>query len=453
MMEIQGISSPLPPLGPGTRAEIRGDGAPAAGGPESSLQDTVEMGSTVAPGTAGMESLPKKLEQQIKESLALHPWKKVKVFLVHGSHTGGHASAARSVEKVLKSIPGVEVQNINTLNLSASGVMTGQVAAFNMITRYMAGLRSWAFRKSFEGSGPVYALGNLGMKMKSFLSKKFLTKIQQEKPDIILSTHSPMNSMLSYWKEKGLIDQPVHSVVTDFGAHRMWAQKNIERYYVATGEVKADLERFGVAPEKIEITGIPIDPSFAGPSGLSQAELKEKLGLDPSLPVVLMAGGSLGYGNFSGIARALDGLGRPLQIVAITGKNAEKKRELEELTPDLKSPMKVLPYVDTMSEWMKASDVIISKPGGLTTSEIFAMKKPMILITPLPGLEELLIPKITDTGCAVLAGDENEAAALAGKIITDEKYRGDLQEHLKKVGMPYAAYTVSAGLVERALQQ
>lgn len=377
-----------------------------------------------------------------------HP-EKVKVLLVHGSHTGGHASAARAVEKALKQIPGVEVKNMNALDYASSGAKKGQIAIFNAITDYLSPVRTWAFQKSFEGSPLVYWLGNTGMKLKSFFSKRFLNTIREEKPDIILSTHSPMNSLLSYWKEKGLIEQPVHSVVTDFSAHRMWSQKNIERYYVATEDVKKDLERFGVDENRIEVSGIPIDPAFNTPDSRTPSQVKAELGLDPDLPLVLMLGGSLGYGNFSEIAKDLDITPYPLQMAVITGKNEQKRKDLEALSQGLSKDLHVQGFVDTMKDWIKASDVVISKPGGLTTSELFAMKKPMVLINPVPGFEKILIPKITATGCAVLAEDEKDAADLAAKIATDPQLKENLDERLCHVGRPDSAITVAKELVSR----
>jgi processive 1,2-diacylglycerol beta-glucosyltransferase len=357
------------------------------------------------------------------------------------------------VETALKREPGAEVENINTMKLTPEGVQAGQVKLFNVVSDHFKSVKTWAFRKSFEGSDLVYWLGNTGLKLKALASKPFLNKIKEENPDIILSTHSQTNSLLSYWKGKGLIDQPIHSVVTDFSAHRMWAQDHIDHYYVATESVKHDLERFGVPSEKIEVTGIPINPDFATKQSTPIPELKKKLGLDPDLPVVLMLGGSLGYGSFAEVSQALDTLKTPLQIVAITAKNAEKKQELEELAPALKKPLNVQGYVSNMKEWMEASDVIISKPGGLTTSEIFAVRKPMIIIDPMAGLEQILYPKIVETGCAEVAKDPEDAAAIIDRILTDSKFKEIIDDNLEHVGKPDAAFVVAEDLLRSAREK
>jgi len=372
--------------------------------------------------------------------------------MVHGSHTGGHRSAAESVKKALDELPNVEAVVMTALDHGGGqAVKNTQVAATDFVMKRMAPVRGWFFRKSFEGNPIVYWLGKTGMKMKAWMSKSFLQKIKDEKPDIILSCHSPMNAMLSHWKGKGEIDVPVHSVVTDYKVHRMWAHDNIDQYYVATGGAKEDLKKFGIDDGKIAVTGIPIKPEFAKPSGLSKIEMKKKLGIDPNMPMVLMMGGSLGLGRFSEVAKALSELKTPVQMVCITGKNQAKKAELEELREGLKMPLTVLGYTKNVNEWMEACDMIVSKPGGLTTSEIFAKNIPMIILDPTPGLEEMLIPNITETGAAFNVKGPDEAAKLVEQVLIDPSKKEGVMKSLEKVGKPLAAYALGKDLVDTVL--
>jgi len=393
--------------------------------------------------------LPQEFLETIRQ---IPPWKHVKVMLVHGSHTGGHRSAAESVKKVLDTMPNVEAEVVNALDYTGGEASkNAQVAATDFVMNKMAPVRGWFFRQSFKGNPLIYGLGNLGMRFKSWMSKDFLHKIQTDKPDVILSCHSPMNSMLSYWKGKGLIDAPVHSVVTDYRVHRMWAQKNISHYYVASDATKNELSGFGIDKNRIEVSGIPIKPDFAKPQQLTKSELKEKLGIDPKTPMVLMMGGSLGLGRFKEMAQALNGIDTPVQMVCITGKNAAKKAELEELSKQIKMPLTVLGYADNVNEWMDACDAIVSKPGGLTTSEIFARKLPMIILDPMPGLEEMLIPTIVGTGAALSVKGPEGAAQMIKSLLTDPAEKSKIEANLDKTGKPFAAYQVASDLVMTAL--
>ncbi len=417
------------------------------------LVDTGKLLSKVSSSRSKDSLYVSKEHQEVIDLLKhLPPWKKVKVFLVHGSHTGGHRSAAESIKKVLDKMPNVESEVINALDYTGGkAVKNAQIKATDFVMEKLAPVRAFAFEESFKGNPIVYWLGNTAMKIKAWMSKSFLNKIQREKPDIIISCHSPMNSMLSYWKGKGLIEAPLFSVVTDFRVHRMWSQPNVERYYVATEQAKKDLVNFGVSPDKIKVTGIPIKPQFAEPKEISKTELREKLGLDPKLPTVLMMGGSLGLGRFDEVAKALNELDTKVQLVCITGKNTAKKKALEELKKSLKIPVKVLGYVNNVSDWMDASDMIISKPGGLTTSEIFAKKIPMIILDPTPGLEEMLVDSIVATGGACNVKGPKEAAKLVEKWIKKPQEKGKVLKSLEKVGKPKSAYTVADDIVKTVL--
>lgn len=431
----------MPAQGP---SQISSPQKPAQASPSPSPQSREHNGA------ADEEfQLPQEFLETMKQ---IPPYKHVKVMLVHGSHTGGHRSAAESVKKVLDTMPNVEAEVVNALNYTGGEASkNAQVAATDFVMNKMAPVRGWFFRQSFKGNPLVYGLGNLGMRFKSWMSKDFLHKIQQDKPDVILSCHSPMNSMLSYWKGKGLIDAPVHSVVTDYRVHRMWAQKNIAHYYVASEATKDELAHFGIDKDKIEVSGIPIKPEFARPQELSKSELKEKLGINPEIPMVLMMGGSLGLGRFKEMAQALNEVKTPVQMVCITGKNSAKKAELEELGRQIKMPLTVLGYADNVNEWMDACDVIVSKPGGLTTSEIFARKLPMIILDPMPGLEEMLIPTIVGTGAALSVKGPEGAAHMIEQLCADTTMKTKLEENLEKTGKPFAAYEVASDLVMTAL--
>ncbi|HPZ09045.1 MAG TPA: glycosyltransferase [Candidatus Eremiobacteraeota bacterium] len=382
----------------------------------------------------------------------LPPKDNIKIFLVHGSHTGGHRSAAESLKAVFDKLPHVEAEVINSLDYSSEGIKNAQVGATQMAMDHLKSLRGWCFQQSHEGNPLMYWLGNTGMKIKSFFSKKFLTKIQKEKPDVVISTHSPMNSMLSYWKKSDKMDMPLLSCVTDFSTHRMWAQSDVDHYYVATDGASRDLKRFHIDDSKISVTGIPIKPDFAGVSKIPSVEMKKKLGLDPDKPLVLLMGGSLGYGPYEELSTELDKLDKPLQIVAICGKNQAKCETLEKKKDSMKHTLLPLGFIKNVNDYMEAADVIISKPGGLTASEIFALKKPMVILEPKPGLEEISASAIQKLGVAFMEKTPEDAAGFVQKLLTDPSLKEEVDRRLEDVSHPYSSYAVAEDAVRRALE-
>jgi processive 1,2-diacylglycerol beta-glucosyltransferase len=225
--------------------------------------------------------------------------------------------------------------------------------------------------------------------------------------------------------------------------HRQWVQKNISRYFVASEQAKQNLIDFGVDKDKVSVTGIPIKPGFAKDSGLSKADLRKKLGLDPDKPTVLMIGGSLGMGNFEGVARAFNESGKDYQLVMILGKNELKKDRLDLYAKGANIPTKVLGFEKNTGQWMEASDVVISKPGGLTTSEIFSKKVPMLILDPSPGFEEMLIPSVEATGAALRAKDPQDAVAVIDDFLKNPAQEEKVKKSLERVGKPDAALDIA----------
>ena len=312
-----------------------------------------------------------------------------KVWLVHGSHTGGHASAARSLKEALERRPGVSAEIINMAETSSNETPASMAAEVALKGGdWIRNIRSWVFDQQYEGNDFLKWISNKVMKREGRHQEAFLNRLETERPDVLVSTMSATNSLLSQWSDDGVIRQPVQSVLTDFASHQMWAQENIAKYYVATPAVKQDLQKFGVDAHKVSVTGIPIKQDFAS-QAQSPGEARKALGLDPEKPLVLMLGGSLGYGSFSESLSAMDSTEGNFQMAAITGKNENLRRELEAL--ETNKNLHLEGYVTNMPTWIDAADLVVTKPGGLTCSEILAKGKPMILQNAESGLEGRLV--------------------------------------------------------------
>lgn len=364
-----------------------------------------------------------------------------KVWLVHGSYTGGHASAAKALQQALSAQPGVQADVINIADLSHSPLPMSTSAEKALEGgKAVNRLRAWWFEQNFKGNPLTYFVTNAAMRVEGLFSDAFLDRVEREKPDVIVSTMSATNALLSAWKGAGKLNVPVHSVVTDFSSHRIWAQENIDHYYVASEAARKDLERFGVDPSRIEQTGIPISPTFAGPAR-DAGEVRKSLGLDPTKATLLLLGGSLGYANFAPVLQALDKLDVPFQAVAITGRNETAREALEKM--HFNHPVRVEGFVNNMADWADAADLVITKPGGLTTSELLARGRPMIIADPLPGLEEKMVGRVTETGAAIAVHGHDELVETTGRLLGDEHARGALQQAARQAGHRDAAAVVA----------
>ena len=382
---------------------------------------------------------------QISQSEAKEFYGATNVWLVHGSHTGGHASAARSLKEALERHPGVSAEIVNMAETSSNKTPASTAAEVALKGGdWVRNIRSWVFNQQYEGNGFLKWFSNMAMKREGNHQEAFLNRLEQEKPDALVSTMSATNSLLSIWSDEGVLRQPVQSVLTDFASHQMWAQDNIAKYYVATPAVKQDLEKFGVEADKVAVTGIPIKRDFASPAQSPQ-EARQALGLDPEKPLVLMLGGSLGYGSFSESLSAMDSTEGDFQMAAITGKNENLRRELEEL--DTSKDLHVEGYVTNMPTWIDAADLVVTKPGGLTCSEILAKGKPMILQHADSGLEGRLVRRLEESGVALVVDGAKDMARTVSELIKEPQKLDALKAKARAVGKPTSSDEIADSIL------
>jgi processive 1,2-diacylglycerol beta-glucosyltransferase len=210
--------------------------------------------------------------------------------------------------------------------------------------------------------------------------------VDQLSPDVVVCTHAfPCGVMAEYKRE--FPDAPaVVGVVTDFVVHPFWIHRNIDAYAVATPAMRQTLIARGVRSERVTVTGIPIDGRFGAPA--DKSTLRRKLGLKADRTTVLVMGGGVGIGPLETAIVGIDRLAHDLQIVVVVGKNPSLERRLSEAAHTLAHPVNVVGFVSNVFEYMQAADVLVSKPGGLTSSEALAAGLPLVMLRPLPGQEE-----------------------------------------------------------------
>ena len=202
-------------------------------------------------------------------------------------------------------------------------------------------------------------------------TQPFVKMLREYDPDWVVCTHFLPSEIISdlKWNNKMMVPQAI--VVTDFDMHAMWLCRKYEHYFVALDETRAHLESLGFPNEKVTVSGIPIDPKFGEQK--PKNEMRAKYGLDAELPTVMLSLGGSGVGRTEELFDSLKSIKAPIQILAMCGRNEELKKKLErETVPENGSRIIPVGYTRDMDEYMSASDLIVGKPGGLTTSEALA---------------------------------------------------------------------------------
>lgn len=208
--------------------------------------------------------------------------------------------------------------------------------------------------------------------------------IEQLKPDLIVCTHPVPNAVVARLKRLGL-NVPLYTVITDYDAHGTWSSPEVNQYLVSTPSVKDKLIALGIAESRIEVTGIPVHPDFW--HSYDRAELRAHFGLQ-EMPTVLIMGGGWGLLGGDELADYMTSWRDKVQLIFCVGSN-EKAREKLLADPRFNHPhVKVLGFTKEVSKLMDVSDLLITKPGGMTCTEGLSKGIPMLFYAPIPGQEE-----------------------------------------------------------------
>ena len=273
--------------------------------------------------------------------------------------------------------------------------------------------------------------------------------IREYDPDWIVCTHFLPSEIVSDLKAKRKVERPHAIVVTDFDMHALWLCRNYEHYFVALDETKVYLETLGFPSEKITVSGIPIAPKFSETK--SKTAMREKFGLETDVPTVILSLGGFGVGRIGTLLDALRTIRHPVQILAMCGRNEELKRQLEIQNPKSKiQNAKVFPvgYTKEMDEYMTASDIIVGKPGGLTTCEALAKGLVFVIVNPIPGQEERNSDHLLENGAAIRSNNPATLGYKIEQLFDDPTRLAQMRENALRFARPNAATDIADRLAE-----
>ena len=369
------------------------------------------------------------------------------VIILSASVGAGHMRAAQAVELAFKqSHPDIEVQNIDVLTLTNGAFRriygTAYIDLVNKAPHVLGYMYDMLDKPSRSGKNRT---DRFRLAWEKLNLKKFIDLICQTNPDLVIDTHFLPAEIIASLRKRGQCKVPQVTVTTDFETHRLWVNQPCEHYFTATEEGAIGLTAWGISRDDITVTGIPIHPLFSQPKDRFDVLKRQKLLGDR--PIILQSAGGFGVGPIAKIYKSLLDIERPLEIVVVTGKNAAAKEQLSSIPCPKRHRCQVLGFTDQMDELMCAADLVVSKPGGLTTSETLARGAAMVIVDPIPGQESRNSDFLLENGAAIKV---NNLAALGHKveaILAEPSRLTQLKSNAAKLGRPRAAFDV----VEKSL--
>lgn len=307
----------------------------------------------------------------------------MKIMLLTAATGGGHLRAAHAVEQYIKNHTEYDVVTVDALK--AVGRFLDKTVCDSYL--FMAKKAPALFGRLYNRTNRQNHFSNLVPRLSGLFSSLLLPSIGDYGPDVIITTHPFATEMVADLKEDGLVQAPLICIITDYGVHRAYIADRVDAYVVASEDMIPELMDFGVKKEKVHPFGIPVHGVFFDKGDRDM--LLRQMKLDPYLPTVLFMAGSFGVSNIIKLYRDLEASDVPMQIIVITGRNQKLYDSFEkELSGGSRISTRLIYFTDEVEKYMHASDLLVTKPGGLTVSEALACNLPMAVFDAIPGQEE-----------------------------------------------------------------
>jgi processive 1,2-diacylglycerol beta-glucosyltransferase len=259
------------------------------------------------------------------------------------------------------------------------------------------------------------------------LARRLQARLRAYRPDVIIATQMIPAALLAAARARGDIDVPVIGVLTDFGVHDFWVQSGIDLFCVAHDAIE---NLHSLPAERIALTGIPLRPGFRTLPSVQEA--RRALGLSMDRPVVLVPGGGLGIG-VDGVAARLLHATTGTQIIALTGQDVASHQELARLALRYPARLKVWSWTDHMELHLRAADLVVGKPGGLTVAEALACGRPLFPTHSLRGQEGFNVRFLQRHGVGRLLS-EDSFVPVVDALLRDPSRLGSLQRAAWTIG-------------------
>jgi processive 1,2-diacylglycerol beta-glucosyltransferase len=297
----------------------------------------------------------------------------------------------------------------------------------------------WLYRKTdHEPTGSLTERCRRSLQRLS--AQKLFSEIADYKPDAIVCTHFLPAELLADAVLQKRLDCPVWVMVTDFDLHQMWVHEGIAGYFVANDEISFRLESSGIPKSNIVVTGIPVMPEFVNRP--ERDVCAAKIGLNPAYKTLLIMGGGAGLGINCHLVNSLLNLQADVQIIVMAGKNKSLLDELQKLSSQWPGRLVAMGFTNKVPELMACADLVITKPGGLSTSECLVMGLPMVLINPIPGQEERNASYLLQEGVAQRADDVATLLYRLTQLLAKPEKLENMKRQASALGRSGAASTL-----------
>jgi processive 1,2-diacylglycerol beta-glucosyltransferase len=323
-----------------------------------------------------------------------------RILILHASVGSGHERAAAALADAFARKQAGEVQVEDTLAYGSRVFRRAYTQSYLDLTAHAPAL----WRLFYEGTNvhdPEWA--EITNRIRSLVERPggihLGRLVKRFAPDAIVCTHFLPIELLLRLKRRGRLPQPIYCVVTDVVAHCFWATPAIDGYFVASTLTREQLIALGVAPAIIHVSGIPVDPAIAEPKPVVEARIWHGFPIDQ--PLISLFGGGMDVERVRLMVMGLLARNIPGTLAVVAGRNAALAEALADLSDGPTLHLRSLGFISYVDDLVAASDLVITKAGGLIVSEVLARGTPLLLIDPIPGQEEWNADYVVSAGAGI----------------------------------------------------
>jgi processive 1,2-diacylglycerol beta-glucosyltransferase len=371
-----------------------------------------------------------------------------RILVLSASVGAGHLRAAEAVELALRQlVPQAVVRNVDVLELTNTAFRRVYAKAYLDLVNNAPHVLGYVYdlldRASPSGRYPGDVLR---LALEKLNLKPFIRFLESEPWDLVLNTHFLPAEIIASLRQKSRLWVPQVTVTTDFETHRLWVNQPCERYCTATEEGALYLHSWGVPATATRVTGIPIHPAFSITK--ERGACLARQGLVGDRPIILQLAGGFGVGPIEKLYRALLDIDLPIELVVVTGHNKKAKSQLEQIPCPDRHRCRIIGYTDQIDELMAVADIVVSKPGGLTTAETLARGAAMVIVTPTPGQESRNSDFLLENGAAIKVNNIATLAYKVSSLLGEPDRLAQLKANARRLGRPRAAFDVAEQSLE-----
>ncbi len=370
-----------------------------------------------------------------------------RVLVLSASVGAGHLRAAQAVDLALRELdPSAVVKTMDVLDLTNAAFRRVYGKAYLDLVNKAPHVLGYFYDLLDGPPSSRRKSDRLRLAVEKLNLRPLLRFLRDEPSDIIVNTHFLPAEMIASLRRRGELNTPQFTATTDFETHRLWVNQPCDRYFTATEEGAVYLQHWGVPATATTVSGIPIHPVFS--RSKDRAACIERQRLSGDRPVLIQLAGGFGVGPIEAIYRAVLAIEVPLEIVVVAGRNEEARRQVEQVEVPSRHRAKTLGFTDQMDELMAVADIVLSKPGGLTTSEVLARGAVMAIVNPTPGQESRNSDFLLENGAAIKVGNIATLPHRLTRLLREPERLAQLKANSRRLGKPQAAFEVARSALE-----